>query len=178
MQDSRKLIVANWKMEPQTRLEAVALMRKIAKKARALEHARAVVCPPAVFLSVWKKAAGAPSCALGAQDVFWEDRGAHTGEISPFMLTDAGATYVLVGHSERRARGDTDDMIEKKLRAVLAHGLTVILCVGEKVRDEEGGYLRVVEGELRSALQKVGKDALSHVVIAYEPVWAVGRAPS
>ena len=175
MQDSRKLIVANWKMEPQTRLEAVALMRKIAKKARALEHARAVVCPPAVFLSVWKKAAGAPSCALGAQDVFWEDRGAHTGEISPFMLTDAGATYVLVGHSERRARGDTDDMIEKKLRAVLAHGLTVILCVGEKVRDEEGGYLRVVEGELRSALQKVGKDALSHVVIAYEPVWAVGQ---
>ena len=170
-----KLIVGNWKMEPQTALEAVKLARAVAKKARELTNVRTVVCPPVVFLGRFKKITDNAWCSLGAQDVFWEDRGAHTGEISPFMLKDACVKYVLVGHSERRARGETDETVNKKTKAILAHGLNAILCVGELVRADDGEYFHFVEDELERALLKVPKEALSRLVIAYEPVWAVGE---
>ncbi len=169
-----KLIVANWKMEPQTALEAGKLARAVAKKARALTNARAVLCPPFVFLNQFKKTTDNVWCALGAQDVFWEDRGAHTGEISPFMLKDAGVRSVLVGHSERRAGGETDETVKKKVRAVLSHGLTTVLCVGELSRTDDGEHFHFVENQIRCALEGVSKNDVSRLIIAYEPVWAVG----
>lgn len=170
-----KLVVANWKMEPQTLLEARKLARVTAKKARTLQNVRTVICPPFVFLQGFKKITDNAWCSLGAQDVFWEERGSHTGEVSAFMLEDAKVKYVLAGHSERRALGETDEMVNKKIRTALAHNMTAVICVGERVRDEDGAYLSFVENELRQAFVKVPKDALSHVVIAYEPVWAVGH---
>ncbi|MBI1998946.1 MAG: triose-phosphate isomerase [Parcubacteria group bacterium] len=169
-----KLIIGNWKMEPQTLAEARKLAGAIAKKARTLQSARTVICPPFVFLEGLKKMADNAWCLLGAQDVFWEERGSHTGEISAFMLEDAKVKYILIGHSERRALGETDEMVNKKTRTALAHNFTAVVCVGERVRDEDGAYLRFVEDEIRQAFVKVPKDALSRVVIAYEPVWAVG----
>src|SRR3989344_3897711 len=121
-----KLIIANLKMEPQRAPDAAKLARAVAKKARDLQIARTVICPPFVFLYGLKKTTDNAWCSLGAQDVFWNDRGAHTGEISPFMLQDAGVKYILLGHSERRAGGETDEMVNKKIKAVLAHGLTAV----------------------------------------------------
>ena len=169
-----KLVVGNWKMEPPTLAEAKKLARAVAKKARALQSVKTVICPPFIFLHAMKSMTDNAWCALGAQDVFFEDRGAYTGEISPFMLTDAGVRYVIIGHSERRILGETNETVGKKLRAILSHGLTAILCVGERVRDEGGEYLRFVEEEVRAAFEKVTKDALSRVIIAYEPIWTVG----
>lgn len=169
-----KLVIANWKMEPQTASDAAKLARATAKKARTLQNVRTVICPPFVFLQGLKKATDNAWCLLGAQDVFWEERGSHTGGISAFMLEDARVKYVILGHSERRALGETDEIVNKKIRTALAHGLTAILCVGEQARDTQGVYLAFVENELRQALVKVSKDALSRVVVAYEPVWAVG----
>lgn len=169
-----KLIVANWKMEPQALSEARKLARAIAKKARAFQNVRTVICPPFVFLHGLKKTTDNAWCALGAQDVFWEERGSHTGEISAFMLEDTEAKYVIIGHSERRALGETDEIVNKKIRTALAHNLSAILCVGERARDEDGAYLSFVENELRQALAKIPRDALPRIVVAYEPVWAVG----
>ncbi len=170
-----KLIVANWKMEPQTESEAVKLARAVAKKARGLQNTRTVICPPFVFLNRLKKTTDNAWCVLGAQDVFWEDRGAHTGEISPFMLKDMGVKYVLAGHSERRAEGETDETVNKKIKAILAHGLTAILCIGELLRADGGEHFRVVENQARAALMGISKGDVSRIVIAYEPVWAVGE---
>lgn len=169
-----KLIIANWKMEPQTARESAKLARAVAKKARVLQNVRTVICPPFVFLNGLKKTTDSAWCALGAQDISREERGSHTGEISAFMLEDAGVKYVIVGHSERRALGETDESVNKKLRTALAHNLTAVVCVGERMRDEDGAYLRFVEDELRQAFANVSKDALPRVIVAYEPVWAVG----
>src|SRR3989344_1825813 len=169
-----KLVVGNWKMEPPTLAEAKKLARAVAKRARELQSVKTVICPPFVFLHAMKSITDNAWCALGAQDVFWEDRGAYTGEISPFMLTDAGVRYVIIGHSERRARGETCETTGKKLRAALAHGLSVILCVGEASRDSEGAYLHFIEEELRAALKEAPKDAIGRVIVAYEPIWAGG----
>src|SRR3989338_5822807 len=114
-------------MEPQTLTEARKLAHATAKKARPLQTVRTVICPPFVFLEGLKKMADNAWCVLGAQDVFWEERGSHTGEISAFMLEDARVKYVLAGHSERRALGETDEMVNKKIRTALAHNLTAIV---------------------------------------------------
>ena len=138
------IIVGNWKMEPQTASDAAKLAREIAKKARILQNVRTVICPPYIYLKKLEKTTDKAWCALGAQDVFWEDRGAHTGEISSFMLKDAGVKYVIVGHSERRLLGETNEIVNKKLRTVLAHGLEAIMCIGEKERDDEGEYFHLL----------------------------------
>lgn len=165
-------------MEPQTASDATKLAREISKKARTLQNVRTVICPPHIFLKKLERVTDKAWCSLGAQDVFWEDRGAHTGEISPFMLKDAGVKYVIVGHSERRLLGETNEIVNKKLRTVLSHGLEAIVCVGEQERDEEGEYLHFVEGEIQESLAKLSKDAMRSVIIAYEPIWAVGKKAS
>lgn len=170
-----KLIVGNWKMEPQTETDAVKLARIVAKKARALQNVRTVICPPFVFLERIKKVADNAWCILGAQDVFWADRGAYTGEVSPFMLEDAGVKYVIIGHSERRALGESDEVVNKKIKAVFAHGLSAVLCVGELTRSGEGEHFHFVEHQLRAALSGVSKPDARRLLVAYEPVWAIGE---
>jgi len=149
-----KLIVANWKMNPETLVKAKKLFNRV-------KSLNAVICPPFVYLSLFDYK------FLGAQDVFFES-GAHTGEISVSMLKDLTVKYVIVGHSERRALGETDKMIEMKVNTCLKAGLKVILCVGEKKGEDPG---KVVLRQLRGFNSK-------RIIIAYEPVWAIGTGNS
>ncbi|OHA81891.1 MAG: triose-phosphate isomerase [Candidatus Yonathbacteria bacterium RIFCSPHIGHO2_01_FULL_51_10] len=170
----KKLIVANWKMAPAGTKEAQGIFRDIAKAGAGSRTARVVVCPPFVFLPTLA-ALRSKSVALGAQDVFWEKDGAFTGEISAAMLADLRTQSVIVGHSERRALGDTDEMVNRKLRAVCVAGITPVLCVGESVRDHEGGHVIFVRDQIRAALQGVKRSDALRLVVAYEPIWAIGK---
>lgn len=168
------LIVANWKMAPETPARAKALFAGIKKVAVRLPDAQTVVCTPALYLSATGFAVS-KNVALGAQDVSYEKDGAHTGEISARMLKSANILYVIIGHSERRARGETDDIIAKKVVSALKAKLTVILCVGEMERDPHGEFFSFIENQIRLSLAGVSKKDIERVIIAYEPVWAIGE---
>jgi len=170
----KKLIIANWKMNPQTLKEAESLFLGIAKTAQLAKNAEVVICTPFVFLSDLKRK-NIKKLLLGAQNVFFEKQGAYTGEISALMLKSFGVKYVIVGHSERRAMGEKDELISKKTLAVIKAGLTPILCVGEKVRDASMEYLSVVRKQLVHSLHGIPKASLKKIIIAYEPVWAIGK---
>ncbi|MBX4215561.1 triose-phosphate isomerase [Candidatus Parcubacteria bacterium] len=167
----KKLIVGNWKMNPGTLAEAKKAFEKIRSGAVRLRGVETVICPPAVYLAAFS----APKGMLGAQDVFYEVEGAHTGELSAPQLKSAGVKYVIVGHSERRALGESDEVVNKKVRAALAASLIPILCVGERVRDPEHRYLHDVREQLRAGVRGVLRASLPKVVVAYEPVWAIGK---
>jgi triosephosphate isomerase len=173
---TKKLLVANWKMHPETPREAKALAAKLkALAARQRRHA-IVACPPAVWLGLL---GGGKSGALrwGAQDVSVKiGVGAFTGELSAGQARYAGATFALIGHSERRALGETDEQIGQKVKNSLAARLKPIICVGEDKRDEGGEYLEPLRHQIKGALAGLKKADLRNVVIAYEPVWAVGKS--
>lgn len=135
-----------------------------------------VICPPFTAIPALSAAMSGYPVAIGAQDVFWQEKGAFTGEVSPAMLKDAGCSYVIVGHSERRhVLNESDDWVRKKLRAALDCGLKPVLCVGETLQEREaGGTYRVCDTMAREGLKGVTKEELPSVVIAYEPVWAIG----
>lgn len=167
------LIVANWKAYVEDTEKARALLasaKRLAKK-HGLEL---VVAPPAPLLGLLSAARSAP-VALAAQDVSATVGGAHTGEATAAAFRAAGASYALAGHSERRAAGDTDAVVAEKLRHALAHGLVPILCVGEGARDGDGRYLAYVRAQIASALEGLSARERATVVVAYEPVWAIGK---
>ncbi len=178
MKKDRKLVVGNWKMNPGTLEEAKRIYGGIKKKKALFSHTDIVMCPPSIFIAELKKTDRNKDLLLGAQNVFHENIGAFTGEIGPALFRDSGAEYTLVGHSERRLRGESDEDINKKVNSALKEGLKVILCIGEKERDLEGEYLSFIKNQLRVGLDKVNKKILSDVVIAYEPVWAIGKSDS
>lgn len=171
-------VAGNWKMNTD-RASAVALARDVASGACELTSSVDIaVCPPFVYLeAVGAALASAKSrVALGAQDAFFEKSGAFTGEISAAMLKDIGATYVIVGHSERRhVLGESDPFVAKKLRAVLDAGLSCILCVGETIEERRSGHTdETNRRQTRSAIEALDAASLARLVIAYEPVWAIG----
>ncbi|HEY4487120.1 MAG TPA: triose-phosphate isomerase [Candidatus Paceibacterota bacterium] len=178
MANQKKLVVANWKMNPASVLEAKNLFSGVCRFASRLRTSLVIVCPPAAFLGDIRKS-GSPKCAIGAQDVSSKNTtsgvGAYTGEVSSAMLVSLGVRYVIVGHSERRALGDSDEIVNQKVLSILRVGLTPILCIGEAVRDKEGDYLRFLQNELRTSLGSVKKADIAKVIIAYEPIWAVGK---
>ena len=135
-----------------------------------------MLAPPCTALRIVGEAIEGTGLHLGAQDVFWEERGPYTGEISPAMLVDAGCEWVIIGHSERRnILHETDEMVRKKINAALAEGLKVIVCVGETLEEKEGGKtVTVVDGQVQSALSGLEIRDPSRFVIAYEPIWAIG----
>lgn len=163
-----KLIIANWKMHPATVEEAVAL-------ARATDSPDLVLAPPFPFIK--PVADAVRSSPLAAQDVSYEGSGAFTGEVSAAELVSLGVRYVIVGHSERRARGDTDEVVAKKMEAVLAHGMTPILCVGETREEHDAGKAEdVVHRQLTVVVSlNANRSPLNALVVAYEPVWAISR---
>lgn len=170
----KKLIVANWKLNPDSPREARELVAKIKRTLARQKKVSAVICPPAIFLPLLA-ATPAKNLAYGGQDAFWQKEGAWTGQIGPSMIRKSGADYLILGHSEKRTTGDSDPMINQKLRLALGEGLKVILCVGERERDAQGEYLGVIRGQLLTALDKVPKKLAPQIVIAYEPVWAIGE---
>ena len=176
----KKLLVANWKENPETEREAVSLFDATA---RAAAHSKShiIVCPPFIYLErIGGKIKNKKNLSLGAQDVFWEENGSHTGEIGPRMIKQFGARYAIIGHSERRWMGETDDMINQKVVRTLSAGLYVILCVGESALVRRGGSAiarRFVATQLRKDLKSVSSRNprfMKRLIIAYEPVWAIG----
>jgi triosephosphate isomerase (TIM) len=168
-------IIGNWKMNG-TIAEARALATGIRDGLARQPDADVALCPPYTALAaVGGILAGGP-IELGAQNCHYDAAGAHTGEISPVMLVELGVRTILLGHSERRHElGETDDLINRKVRAVLAHGVTPVLCVGETDEERRQGLtFTTVEGQLRAGLAGVPADALTRIVLAYEPVWAIG----
>ncbi|MDX2253845.1 MAG: triose-phosphate isomerase [Nitrospira sp.] len=170
------LIVGNWKMN-KTASEAAAFVREITPRLSVSPTVEYVVAPPFTALESVRAALGSSSpLQLGAQNMFWEDRGAYTGEISAPMLKELGCRYVILGHSERRALfGEQDDGIQKKLRAALAHDLKPILCIGESFAQREDGKTEeVLQQQLHGALTGLSLHSVATLTVAYEPVWAIG----
>lgn len=169
----RPLIVANWKLYIRTLDEAKSVTKAIARGAGKIE-ADIVLCPPAPFLSEVFKVGG-KNIRVGAQAISRRVDQKSTGEVSADMVKSAGAQFVLVGHSERRAMGQTNEQVKEEIGVALEAKLSVILCVGEKERDASGSHFSAIEEQLRASLPKMtSKDAKS-LVVAYEPVWAIGK---
>lgn len=169
------IIAANWKMH-KTAAEAVEFCSRIKEAENSFNGVEVVVCAPYTALSAAGKALEGSAVRLGAQNIFWEEKGAFTGEIAPFMLKEFGTTYVIIGHSERRhIMGETDDIVRKKLEAAFKSGFKPILCVGEtedqRNRDETDA---VLEGQISAALEGFTPGTADGLVVAYEPVWAIG----
>jgi triosephosphate isomerase (TIM) len=172
----RFTLVGNWKMNPDTLEEAKALFSSISRKAAKARKVSIVVAPPAPFLQALSKKDG--PVALAAQDVSEEPRGAFTGSVSAREVKSSGAEYAIIGHSERRAAGDSDEIVAAKVREALDAGLRVILCVGESERDQHAQYLRLVRDQVLAVISTVDKKQAQWITIAYEPVWAIGKSYS
>ncbi len=168
----KKIVIANWKMNPASGREAEKLFNGILKSVSDIKKTEIAICPPFLYLGSLKGIS--KKISLGAQDSFWEDSGAFTGEVSSEMLYDIGARYVILGHSERRAMGENNLNVNKKIKGAIKSGLRPILCVGEAKRDENHEYLSFVRRELEESLEGVSKNSLGKVVVAYEPIWAIG----
>lgn len=163
-------------MNPGTLEEVKKIVAGIKKTTAKIKGVTAMVCPPFVYTQAVSKLNSGKTFALGAQDVFYEVSGSYTGQISPLMLKNSGVTHVLIGHSEKRGLGDTDEIINKKLTLALKEELTVVLCIGEKERDVDGKYFEFLKDQLKNALNKVQKKNLAQLVIGYEPIWAIGKS--
>jgi len=173
----RTIIIGNWKMNPLTAKDAEKLFKNIAKSVSRIKKTEVVICAPFIYLDGLARIRTS-KVKLGAQDSFGLDTGPFTGEISPDMLYQAGAKYVILGHSERRALGETDSLINKKMKGALAGGLVPVLCVGENERDESHEYFNIVRNQLEGCLNGVSKLSIPKVIIAYEPVWALSSTQS
>ncbi len=171
----RPLIAANWKMH-MTLDEASKLTQSVVEGCRDIRDADIVLAPPFTALAKVRKEVRESSIRLGAQDLYWEEKGAFTGEVSPVMLKDAGCDYVIVAHSERRQLfGETDKSANRKVLAALTHELIPILCVGETDAERDRGVTYVVvDRQVKEALKDVAETQLETIVVAYEPIWAIG----
>ena len=171
----RPFIAGNWKMNL-NRAEAVALAGDVAKGAKGIDAVDIAVCPPSVYLDAVAEALSGSKVALGAQNVYHQPKGAFTGEISAAMLTDIGCKYVVLGHSERRhVLGESDSQVNKKVLAALDAGLIPIVCVGELLEQRTAGAtMDVIASQFAGSLAGLSAEQMAGVVIAYEPVWAIG----
>ncbi|MGQ9612038.1 triose-phosphate isomerase [Chloroflexus sp.] len=169
------LIAGNWKMY-KTVGEATTLVRDLLAGLGELSDREAIVCPPFTALAAVAALVADSPLGLGAQNLYPEAQGAFTGEVSPPMLVDIGCRYVIIGHSERRQYfGESDAFVNRKLRAALAHGLRPIVCVGESKPQRDAGQAEpIVTAQVRAALLEVPPAQMANVVIAYEPIWAIG----
>ena len=169
------LVVGNWKIHG-TVAEERPLATGVRDGVRRVRGVDVVVCPPFTALTAIADIIRDSAVALGGQNCHWAAQGPHTGEISAAMLAELGCRYVILGHSERRKElGETDDVINRKMTAVIAGGLTPILCVGETAEERRQGLtFTTVEGQLRAGLAGIAPDAIASVALAYEPVWAIG----
>ena len=170
----RKIIAGNWKMN-KTPSQAVALVNEL-KPLVANEDVDVVFCVPAISIIPCMQAAEGTNIAIGAENMYFEEKGAFTGEIAPDMLTDAGVKYVIIGHSERREYfAETDETVNKKVLKAFEHGLTPIICCGESLTQREQGItIDWIRQQIKIAFLNVTAEQASKAVIAYEPIWAIG----
>ena len=171
----RPVIAGNWKMYKDVN-EAVEFTNSIKRSVFDVDNVEIVIAPPFTDLSEVGDMLVESNIGLGAQNCFWEEEGAFTGEVSPGMLKSVGCEYVIIGHSERRKYfGETDETVNRKIRAVVDHGLIPIMCVGETLEEREAGKtLEVVKVQVEEGLKGFEEKYLDPLIIAYEPVWAIG----
>lgn len=170
----KPIIAGNWKMNKTVR-EAEELINEI-KKADLSEDVEKLICVPFIALDRAVSLTEGTDIKVGAQNMYFEESGAYTGEISSLMLKDLGVEYTIIGHSERRQYfGDTDEVVNKKIKASIAHGIKPIICVGESLEErEENKEEDVVKNQLVEGLKGISEEELKDLVIAYEPIWAIG----
>ncbi|MFQ6057673.1 MAG: triose-phosphate isomerase [Anaerolineae bacterium] len=168
------IIAGNWKMNKNLQ-EGMALVEEMTGPLEAIQGVEKVLCPPFILLPLLAERLKGTSIGLGAQNMHWEEKGAYTGEISPHMLQGL-CQYVILGHSERRQYfGETDEGVNRKIKAALAHGLIPIVCVGENLEQNEAGLTsQVVSGQVMAALEGLTAGEAQGLIIAYEPIWAIG----
>lgn len=171
----RKIIAGNWKLHKTTG-EAIRLLNAIKVKTVNIRKTEIVVCPTYLSLAAAKECLKETNIDLGAQNLFWESSGAFTGEVSAPLLKDAGCEYVIIGHSERRQYfGENDETVNRRLKAALSADLKPIVCVGETLTERESGQtFEVISTQLTGAFNGLSADQLEHLIVAYEPVWAIG----
>lgn len=169
------IIAGNWKLFKKSS-EAQDFVAKLIPLVQKTTDVEIVIAPVFTVLSAVKRAIADCNIMLSAQDCFWEDEGAFTGEISPGMLVDAGCSHVIIGHSERRQYfGETDETVNRKIKAAIAAGLTVLFCIGETLAEREADKtFEVLQTQVENGLAGLARDDLAKIVIAYEPVWAIG----
>lgn len=171
----RPLIAGNWKMY-KTRAEAVSMVRELVALVESHPGVDVAVCPPFTAISAVSEVLRPTDIGVGGQNIYWEDEGAFTGEVSASMLLECGCQYVIIGHSERRQYfGETDETVNRKLKKALESGLLPIVCIGEVLAEREAGKVReVVLGQLRGAVAGLTEKDILRMIVAYEPVWAIG----
>jgi len=171
----KPIIAGNWKMN-KTLGDAIELANGLKRNLYKVEDVDIVLCPPYTALSDVKEVIMESNIMLGAQNIYWEEEGAYTGEIAPGMLKDCGCAYVIIGHSERRQYfNETNETVNKRLRAALKAGLRPIVCVGEKLEErEQGEAFDVIRDHVTGGLKGITEEQMENCVIAYEPVWAIG----
>jgi triosephosphate isomerase len=168
-------MAGNWKMNKTTG-EAINLVRELKTAISGVKGVEVAVAPPFTALYAVCKELEGSSIRLAAQNLYWEEKGAFTGEVSPLMLKEVGCHYVIIGHSERRQFfGETDETVNRRIKAALAQGLKVIFCIGEILKErEEGKTFSVIERQVEDGLKNLSDKEIKNMVIAYEPVWAIG----
>lgn len=174
MKHIHPLVIGNWKMNPLTVTEAKSIFTSIKTAGKKFPSVQVVIAPPALYLVELQKLAKGSPIALGAQTIHEAPVGAQTGEQSIGMVMNAGATYTILGHSERRALGETDEQINRKVQSSLKARITAIVCIGEKERDNAGNFYTLIESQIGTALATVPGSRLKDIVVAYEPIWAIG----
>jgi triosephosphate isomerase len=168
-------MAGNWKMNKTTG-EAIDFVRELKAAISGVKGVEVAVAPPFTALYAVCKELEGSSIRLAAQNLYWEEKGAFTGEVSPLMLKEVGCHYVIIGHSERRQFfGETDETVNRRMKAALSQGLKIIFCVGEMLKErEEGKTFSVIERQVEGGLNGLGHQAMRSVTLAYEPVWAIG----
>ncbi len=171
----KPFIAGNWKMF-KTVPEAVDTVQKLHEASLGLEKAQFVVVPPFTALSEVSRALQGSPVQIGAQNMYWEEQGAFTGEVSAPMLKNVGCTYVVIGHSERRQFfGETNETVNKKIKSALTHGLIPIMCIGESLEERENGNtITKVQTQITEGLKGLEAEQVRQIIIAYEPIWAIG----
>lgn len=172
----RNLVVANWKMNPEILDQTKNIFSGIRLVAKSLKNTDVIVCPPFPFISSLTKLNSPKNIYFGAQNVYTELKGAFTGEVSVQMVKSLGVSFCIVGHSERRTMGESNEVVRKKVQIVSEADLNPILCIGEKERDKEGAYLEFLKNQIKECLLGLSKKYLVGITIAYEPIWAIGRS--
>jgi len=168
----KKIMVGNWKMNPGTLEEGKKLLEKLNDVAAPLARTEVVICPPTIFLASLHDSGG--KIAIGAQNAAYSDVAEHTGGTSPLSLADMGIKYVILGHSDRRGGGESSEDVGKKVESALSNGLMPIVCFGEKMRDADGEYLGEIKTQILAAVSGVAEGDAEKLIVAYEPVWAIG----
>lgn len=174
---NKKLIIGNWKMNPEKSSEARDIGDKIIAVGLGLEKTTTVIAPSFLHIGLFDLKKGLDNVFLGAQSVSVDIEGAHTGEVSAKMLKDQNVSYVIVGHSEERGRGITDEVVSRKALNVLENDMKPVICIGEKSRDaDSGAHYDFLKEQIKASLANIPKKYSKDIVIAYEPVWAIGAS--